>query len=106
MDNKLTLKNPITVDGKEVAEVTYDTSAITGALFTEASIRFRTAGGSKNVSTTPVMEFDYAFHLYLGYAAIIAANSTFDWSDLERIHGIDVVYVTEIGRNFILKSEQ
>ena len=54
----------------------------------------------------PAAEFDFALHLYLGYAAIIAVNPSYDFSDLERIKGADVVDVMAIGRNFMLKSEE
>ena len=57
------------------------------------------------MNITPAVEFDFGLHLYLGFAAIIAVNPEIDWSDLERLHGADVVEVTGIGGNFMLKSE-
>ena len=43
-------------------------------------------------------------HLYLGFAAIIAANPQYDYNDLQRISGPDVMSVMKIGRNFIIAS--
>lgn len=102
----LKLKNPIKIDGKDVAELTYDANEIDGILFATAEAKRKSAAGMKNVSITPAAEFDYGLHLYLGFAAIIAVNRTIDFSDLERIKGRDVVEVMNVGRNFMLKSEQ
>lgn len=98
------LKNPIKVNGETVTELTFDINEITAIGFIEAEAQ-RKAKVSRNVSITPAVEFDFGLHLYLGFAAIIAVNPKIDWSDLERLHGHDVVEVTGIGRNFILKSE-
>jgi hypothetical protein len=105
MKGTIKLANPITVNGKTVTELQYNTEEITGALFCEADSKRRFAAGAKNVSIAPAAEFDCGLHLYLGYAACIAAAPEIDFSDLERIHGIDIVSVMEVGRNFILKSE-
>lgn len=104
MKGIIKLENPITVNGKEVAELEYNTGDITGMLFCDADTKRRLASG-KNVAIAPAAEFDYGLHLYLGYAACIAADSKLDFSDLERIHGSDVVEVMAVGRNFIMKSE-
>ena len=103
---KLALKNPIKIDGKEVKEVTYDSNEIDGILFATAESKRKTAAGMKNTSITPAAEFDFGLHLYLGFAAIVAVNPSYDFSDVERIKGRDVVEVMAIGRNFMLASEQ
>lgn len=105
MKGTFKLTNPITVNGKELAELLYNTEEITGMLFCEADAKRRIAAGTKNVSIAPAAEFDYGLHLYLGFAACIAANPSLDFSDLERVHGVDVVEIMAVGRNFILKSE-
>ena len=51
------------------------------------------------------MEFDFGLHIYIGYAAAIAANPRFTFEDLERVKGADVILFAEVGRNFLLKSE-
>lgn len=102
--DSIKLKNPIKINGKTVAELTYDTNEITAVGFIEAEAK-RKAKAGRSVNITPAVEFDFGLHLYLGFAAIIAVNPEIDWSDLERLHGHDVVEVTGIGRNFILKSE-
>lgn len=102
----LPLKNPVMIDGKEVKEVTYDSNEIDGILFATAEAKKKVAAGMKNTTIAPAAEFDVGLHLYLGFAAIIAVNPSYDFSDVERIKGRDVVEVMAIGRNFILTSEQ
>ena len=102
----LALKNPVMIDGREVKEVTYDSNEIDGILFATAEAKKKAAAGMKNTTITPAAEFDVGLHLYLGFAAIIAVNPSYDFSDVERIKGRDVVEVMAIGRNFILTSEQ
>ena len=102
----LKLKNPIMIDGKEVTEVTYDANEIDGALFATAESMRKAAAGMKNTSITPAAEFDFGLHLYLGFAAIVAVNPGYDFTDVERIKGGDVVKVMGIGRNFMLASDQ
>lgn len=101
----LKLKNPIMIDGKPVYEVTYDANEIDGILFATAeSKRKMAAGGKASASITPMAEFDFGLHLYLGFAAIIAVNPGYDFSDVERIKGADTVAVMRIGRNFIMPA--
>ena len=105
MKGIINLVNPIPVNGKNVTQLQYNTEEITGQLFCEADAKRRIAAGTKNVSIAPAAEFDYGLHLYLGFAACIAATPEMDFADLERIHGADVVEIMAVGRNFILKSE-
>ena len=103
--NTLKLKNPITINGVEVTEVTYDSNEIDGILFSNAETKRKAAAGMRNTtSISPMAEFDVGLHLYMGYAAIIAVNPQYDFSDMERIKGRDSVEVMKIGRNFILAS--
>ena len=103
--NTLELKNPIMINGEKVTSVTYDSNEINGILFATAESKRKTAAGLKNTTITPAAEFDFGLHLYLGFAAIIAVNPSYDFSDVERIKGHDVVEVMAIGRNFMLASE-
>lgn len=105
-NNTLKLKNPIMINGEAVSEMTYDINEIDGVLFATAEVKKKAAAGMKNMSISAAAEFDFGLHLYLGYAAIIAKNPTYDWADLERIKGRDVVEVMGIGRNFMLKSDE
>lgn len=102
----LKLKNPIKIDGKDVTEVTYDSNEIDGILFATAESKRKAAAGMKNTTITPAAEFDFGLHLYLGFAAIVAVNPSYDFSDVERIKGHDLVEVMSIGRNFMLSSDQ
>lgn len=102
---KMTLKKPLMVNGEELTELTYDANEIDGMLFATAESKKKATAG-QSMSISPSAEFDFALHLYLGYAAIIAVNHSIDWSDLERIKGYDVVEIMKIGRNFILGLDE
>ena len=106
MKNTLKLKNPIMINGEKVTEVTHDSNEIDGILFATAESKRKAAAGMKNTSIAPAAEFDFGLHLYLGLAAIVAVNPSYDFSDVERIKGHDVVEVMAIGRNFMLASDQ
>ena len=105
MKGIIKLKNPIKVNGDLVENIAYDTEEITALLYAEADTRKRIAAGAKNVAIVPAVEFDFGLHAYIGFAAAIAANSKYTFSDLERLHGTDVLEFAEVGRNFLMKSE-
>lgn len=104
MNGKINLRNAIEINGKKVKTLTYDTDAITAAQFAEADARKMRASGSKGGNLSGAVELDYSFHLYLGFAAIVAVNHEIDFSDLERVKGYDVMEVMKVGRNFIMKQ--
>ena len=105
MNGTFKLHNPIVINGKSHESLTYDTNEITALLFTEAEAKRKAAAGLKNVTITPAVEFDFGLHLYLGFASIIAKNPECDFTDLERLHGTDLIDIMAVGRNFLLKSE-
>lgn len=106
MKEILKLKNPILINGEKITEVSYDSNEIDGILFATAESKRKAAAGMKNTTITPAAEFDFSLHLYLGFAAIVAVNPAYDFSDVERIKGHDVVEVMAIGRNFMLASDK
>lgn len=87
MNGTLTLKNPVMINGDKITEMKYDTNEIDGVLFATAEAKRKAAAGMKNLSVSAAAEFDFGLHLYLGYAAIVAVNPTYDFSDLERMKG-------------------
>lgn len=97
---KLILNNPITVNGKKISSLTYDTSAITVGMFAEAEARKLKATTSKAGGSAGAFELDYSLHLYLGMMAVVAVNPEIDITDLERISGTDITALMRIGRNF------
>ena len=105
MRNIIKLKNPILVNGESVKEITVNTEEITCQLYAEADTRRRLAAGTKNVAIVPAVEIEFGLHIYIGFAAAIAANSKFTFEDLERVKGADLISFSEVGRNFLLKSE-
>lgn len=105
MREKITLKKPLIVNGAEKTELTYDIEEISPTLFAQADALKKQAAGQKSVAVTPAVEFDFALHIYLGFAAIIAVNSEITFEDLDRMKGFDLMAVNAIGRNFTLKVE-
>ena len=97
---KLKLGTPLTVNGKKVKELTYDTGAITVAMFAEAEARKLKATTGKAGGSAGAFELDYTLHIYLGMMAVIAVNPEIDVNDLERLTGPDVTALMRIGRNF------
>jgi hypothetical protein len=106
MRKTITLKHPIMINGESVAEIVVDTDAITSAHYAEADTLRRIAAGSKNFALTLAAEFDFGLHPYIGFAAAVAANPSYSFSDLERVHGADVLAFSAVGRNFLLQSEE
>ena len=98
------LNTPILINGKEISELTHDANEITPAGFAEAEYRKTRANGSNGAPSSAAVELDYSLHLYLGFAAIIAVNPEYDFHDLERIKGADVLKVMKVGRNFTVSS--
>lgn len=104
MNGTIELQNPIKIDGKDVKKLTYDTNEITPELFAEAEAKKQNAGRAA-ANRSGAMELDYALHLYLGMAAIIAVNQSYTFEDTARMKGRDVVTTMVIGRNFIMKPD-
>lgn len=105
MQNIIKLKKPITIDGKQVSEISYDADEITAVLYAEADAKKKVAAGMKNVSISPAVEFDFGLHLYMGFAAAIAVNPSYTFEDLERVKGADVMAFSNVGRSFLLQSD-
>lgn len=99
----VTLSLPITINGTQVSELSFNSDEIDGNLYMEAEAMAGAATKYKGGMT--VVEFNTGLHLYLGYAAIIAVNKNIDWNDLLRIKGRDLMKIMQIGRSFILGSE-
>lgn len=102
--NTLILDNPITINGKEVKELTYDPQEITAEHFSIACAKSAALEKTKTL-TLKVKENDYALHLYLGMMSVIAVNPGIDVTDLERIKGFDVLSLTNIGHFFTLRKQ-
>lgn len=99
----LKLQNPILINGKEYKSLNYDFDEITIELFGEAETRKFKLGEAGIKGAT--LELDYSMQSYLGMAAIIAVNPTFDFNDLERIKGKDLMGLYRVGRNFFKGEE-
>ena len=94
------------IDGNPVREIKCDADEITPLLYAEADAKKKVAAGAKNAAGFSVaVEFDFALHLYMGFAAAIAVNPGYSFEDLERIKGADLMEFTEVGRRFLLNSD-
>lgn len=106
MVKTLTLDNPLTINGIDVRELTYDTNEITALHFAEADAHRQIATAArysgKKVGIAASAELDYTLHLYLGVMAVIAVNPQYAVEDLERVKGDDTRQLMGIGRNFML----
>lgn len=106
MENILTLKKPILINGKPRKELKYDISKITGEQFIEADARAHEKAARLGKPSIAVAETDDSLQLYLGMMAITAAEPEVDVMDLERIEGSDIMAIYRIGRNFIKGSAE
>lgn len=98
MEIAYTLKNPIKVNNEEVKEIKFDFEQLTVEDFCRASAKkVKSMDG-----TLTLQECDSALHLYITFYAILRCNPTFDIMDLERIKGVDLMRLSQIGRNFTL----
>lgn len=105
MKGTVKLSNPITINGKPVNSLNYDTNEITAAAFAQAdSAKVNQQQHKGNLAGA--VELDYALHIYLGFASITAVNPEIDMTDLERIKGPDVIEIMKIGRNFITERSE
>jgi len=104
MENTIELKNPIMINGDEVKTLSYDFDKIDGLLFAQVETKRKADAGTENAAITYVAEADPGFQLYMGYAAIIADNRSYDIEDLKRAKGHDIIQIMNIGRNFTFES--
>lgn len=112
MVKTIKLHNKLLINGTAVSELNYDTDEITVEHFAKAegmkAQSLQKQSGTMLVS--PVAETDYSMHLYLGFMAIIALaekeQKSIDINDLKRVKGHDLKKIMEVGRNFMLSSEE
>lgn len=101
MAEKIKLKNPILIDGKETKELSYDVEKITNEAFLNACSLSAAKNGTLGGEVL-LRENDNAMHFHLGVAAICAENPSIDQKDLERVMGMDNLKIANIGRVFIM----
>jgi uncharacterized protein (DUF2225 family) len=112
MVKEIKLRNNLLINGEKVNTLQYDTEEITVEHFAKAeglkAQSLQKQSGTMMVS--PVAETDYSMHLYLGFMAVIALaeqqEKSIDINDLKRIKGHDLKKIMEVGRNFMLNSEE
>lgn len=103
MKTTLKLKHGFYVDGKKLKKVNADPDAMSGNLYVQAMAEAAKAKGFN--PNTNIEETDYIAHLYLGIAAIIAENPTFDFLEvMNGLKGYDIKIVSAVGRDFFNAS--
>lgn len=102
MKGKISLRNPIMIDGVQINELTYDTEKITTDLYLKA-INLAVAKG--NGITGSNIKVDAGAQLTLGMYAVLADNPRFDITDIERVSGSDLMQIVEVGMSFTLGRE-
>lgn len=111
MRQKIELRQPVMINGKNYKELEYDFEELTcedyttAATYADSKALRASQSGKPNAS---IMEQNISFHMYLGMIAVVAANrELIDIADMERIKGYDLVEITQVGRNFITgRSEE
>lgn len=103
MKKTMELRHPIMINNSQVTSLDYDVDEITVRLFCEAEAAKMAAAG-RRVSSAVAAETDFSLHIYLFFAAVIAINPQYDFSDLERLKGGDAMEAMAIGRGFIVLS--
>lgn len=98
----ITLVKPLLVNGKEIKTLNYDFEEIDIVTFKQAGAFAQRVPGSSMDGNVQIMENDYNYHLYLGFAAIVAVNPDITIRDLERIKGVDLNVIQAAGRNFTM----
>lgn len=110
MKKELKLNNPIEVNGKTLDSLEYDFNEITCELYTMAANYADAKTMQVNQQGRPsaaVMEQNVSLHMYIGMAAVMAVHPEIDVVDLERIKGVDLIRITQLGRNFTIgRSEE
>ena len=96
------LIKPLLVNGKEIRTLKYDFEEIDIVTFKQAGAFAQRVPGNNMDGNVQIMENDYNYHLYLGFAAIVAVNSDVTMRDLERIKGVDLNVIQAAGRNFTM----
>lgn len=99
---KISLFNPIEINGRTCKDLTYDTDQLTIAQFADAEA----AAKRKAQNVVAIAEFDYTLHFYLAAYSIIAVNPDIDITDVERIKGRDIMSLVEVGRFFTMRSDE
>ena len=106
MKGTIRLDNSIMINGTSVSELSYDDSLISIDMFGLASKKSEEITLKYHVRAAGAMETDNVFHLYLGFASIIAVNPNIDITDLERITGRDTIQIAKVGRAFTIRSAE
>lgn len=94
------LIKPLLVNGKNKKSFKYDFNEIDIVTLKQAGAFAQKVPGNNTDGAMYIMENDYNYHLYLGFAAIVAVNPDVTFRDLERIKGIDLNIIQAAGRNF------
>ena len=106
MIEKITLRNPLLVNGKKLKELTYDIDEISVELMARAEGLKTKIGGKDLIGKITIAQADYTLHICMGMQAIIAVNPEISEEDLQRVKGFDLTKIANIGSRFFIEPEQ
>lgn len=105
MIEKITLRNPLLVNGKKLKELTYDIDEISVELMARAEGLKTKIGGKDLIGKITIAQADYTLHICMGMQAIIAVNPEISEEDLQRVKGFDLTKIANIGSRFFIEPE-
>ena len=97
---KITLKNPIKVDGKEVKELSFDTDLFSIEDLERANKKL----AKLNKNAMFVQETDPDYHFILACVIAEKTSANISAEDLRRLKGSDLIQLQRLGRDFLLES--
>lgn len=105
MIEKITLRNPLLVNGKKLKELTYDIDEISVELMARAEGLKTKIGGKDLIGKITIAQADYTLHICMGMQAIMAVNPEISEEDLQRVKGFDLTKIANIGSRFFIEPE-
>ena len=93
------LKKPLTVNGKEYKELSYDLDELTAYDMDRAGKLLKDDGSFVNI-----IELDAGYHFRIFCVAVTKQHSDIDMTDLVRLNGRDFVRAVKAVRNFFVED--
>lgn len=99
---EIKLKKPLEINGEKIEKISMNFDEISALDYCKASAAAQKKTGADAISFA---EFDSAFHLYIGFFAIMAGNKKIALFDLEKqIKGADLLIISREARNFFMST--
>ncbi len=99
--DKLKLRKPIEINGKEYKELPYDLDGLTAKDKMNAGKKYKASGG-----IVSVQELDPDYHLHLFAAAVEKADPSIDTEDVLRMSARDSAQAEKLVRDFFFLGSE